>query len=239
LSSFSNQPGIYKKIIFINNFFVDFKNYEKINTNKDFILSKNNLKPCLTDKTDQTPLDYTYFYQDAWCAKKIFETKPHHHYDIGSKAEFVGIISQFIPTTMIDIRPINLKLNGLSFTTGDILSLPFADGSLESISSICVIEHIGLGRYGDKIDPFGSEKAIAEIKRVLKPGGNLYISLPVYPESLICFNAHRAFSRGYILELFQPLKLIEEKYLHKNEMVEQYDKAKGFGTGLYHFKKLS
>ena len=138
---------------------------------------------------------------------------------------------------MIDIRPINLKLDNLSFIKADILSLPLKNGSVESISSICVIEHIGLGRYGDKLDPFGSEKAISEIKRVLSAKGNLYISLPVDSENKIYFNAHRAFTREYILSLFSPLKLIEEKYIYKNELADNYDKTKGFGTGLFHFKK--
>ena len=231
------RPSLSKKIKLFLGFASDFKRYKKINTNKNFFLSKRDWEPRLYDKTETTPLDAIYFYQDAWCAKKIFTAKPPRHYDIGSKAELVGIISQFVPTTMIDIRPIDLKLDNLSFIKANILSLPFADGSLESISSICVIEHIGLGRYGDKLDPFGSEKAISEIKRVLAPNGNLYISLPVDTKNTIYFNAHRAFAREYILKLFQPLKLIEEKYIYRNELVNNYDKAKGFGTGLFHFQK--
>ena len=138
---------------------------------------------------------------------------------------------------MIDIRPINLKLKNLFFLKGDILSLPFKDGTLESISSICVIEHIGLGRYGDKQDPFGSEKAIKEIKRALSPNGDLYISLPVDHKSIVYYNAHRAFTRNHILKLFHPLELVEEKYIYRNEIVDTYDKSRGFGTGLFHFKK--
>jgi len=231
------RPSLSKKIKLFLGFASDFKKYRKINTNKNFFLSKKDWEPRLYDKTETTPLDAVYFYQDAWCAKKIFTAKPPRHYDIGSKAELVGIISQFVPTTMIDIRPIDLKLDNLSFIKADILSLPLKNGSVESISSICVIEHIGLGRYGDDLSPYGSEKAISEIKRVLAAEGNLYISLPVDQENTIYFNAHRAFTRNYILELFQPLKLVEEKYIYRNELVNNYDKAKGFGTGLFHFQK--
>jgi hypothetical protein len=46
--------------------------------------------------------------------------------------------------------------------------LPFKNNSIECISSLCVLEHIGLGRYGDKLDPFGTEKAIEEIKTIFK-----------------------------------------------------------------------
>lgn len=238
LRIFKNDASAFKKIKLIFAFFNDYKNYKKQDASKLFSLLPEKLKPCLFDETDKTPLDFVYFYQDTWCAKKIFDNKPTQHYDIGSKLELVGILSQFTPTTMVDIRPINIKLKNFSFIKGDILRLPFNDQNLESISSICVLEHIGLGRYGDQLDPMGSEKAIAEIKRVLAPGGSLYISLPVDKENTIYFNAHRAFTRDYILKLFSPLKLIEEKYIYKSSLSDSYAPDKGFGTGLYYFKKL-
>jgi len=102
-----NEIGIINKIKLFYGFLADYKNYKKLNKNKSFSLLPEQLKPCLLDKTTETPLDYIYFYQNTWCAKKIFNNKPEHHYDIGSQAEMVGIISQFTPTTMVDIRPIN------------------------------------------------------------------------------------------------------------------------------------
>ncbi|MFH0854064.1 MAG: glycosyltransferase [bacterium] len=231
------KPSILKKIILLRKFIIEAKQYKKTNLNKNFLFLDINIKPSIFDNTTDTLIDYTYFYQGAWCARKIFENKPKHHYDIGSKAEMTGIISQFTPTTMIDIRPLNVNLRNLMFIKGDILSLPFKDNSLDSVSSICVIEHIGLGRYGDKIDYFGSEKAIKELKRILSCNGSLYISLPVDTKNLIYFNAHRAFTRDYIMELFYPLKLIEEKYIYKRELTNYYNTVKGFGTGLFYFKK--
>jgi ubiquinone/menaquinone biosynthesis C-methylase UbiE len=91
--------------------------------------------------------------------------------------------------------------------------LPFKNNSIECISSLCVLEHIGLGRYGDKLDPFGTEKAIEEIKRVTKKGGFVIVSVPVYRENAVFFNAHRAFTRSYIIELFHSFDLLEEKYI--------------------------
>jgi SAM-dependent methyltransferase len=140
---------------------------------------------------------------------------------------------------MIDIRPIELCLPNLSFIEGSILKLPFADNTIESLSSLCVVEHIGLGRYGDPLDPWGSENAVNELKRVLKPGGDLFFSVPVDRECLVYFNAHRAFTRDYILGLFDDLQLIEEKYIYGKVVRNDYDKASGFGTGLFHFRKLN
>lgn len=126
-------------------------------TNKNFKLSLKYLYPCLNDWTNYTPVEPTYFFQDTWAARKIFQLSPTHHYDVGSSIMTIGIISQHVPTTMVDIRPIELELENLFFRKGSILALPFADDSIESLSSLCVIEHIGLGRYGDSIDSRGAK----------------------------------------------------------------------------------
>lgn len=76
---------------------------------------------------------------------------------------------------------------------------------------MCVVEHIGLGRYGDPLDTFGTEKAIAELKRVIAPSGYLYLSVPIDVENRTYFNAHRAFSEQYLFELFNPFTIVEKK----------------------------
>ncbi len=237
LRALRNKYSFFTKLNLLLSFFSDYREYRKINTNTIFSLKTADLYPRIYDKTSTTPVDPVYFYQDAWCAKKVFENKPVHHYDIGSEAGMIGIISQFTPTTMIDIRPLNLSIKGLSFIKGSILDLPFKDGEISSLSSICVLEHIGLGRYGDPLDSLGSEKAFAEMIRVLAPGGSLYISVPVDDENRVYFNAHRAFTRDYVLELAKGLTLVEEQYIYGSDMHPTYNSQKGFGTGLYHFKK--
>lgn len=213
----------------------DFRETRKIK-NKNFLNFK--LTPYLNDKTAYTPIDPVYFFQDTWAARKIFELKPKYHHDIGSSAKTIGILSQFTPITMVDIRPLPLELPNLNFIKGSILNLPFEDNSIDSVSSLCVVEHIGLGRYGDPIDSFGSEKSIIELKRIVKIGGVILFSVPVDLVNTIYFNAHRAFTRDYILSLFQDFELIEEKYQYGFELVETYDASRGFGTGLFMLKKV-
>lgn len=215
-------------------FFLSFYSQKK---NKEFRASILYLYPIFSDKTKITPIDPIYFYQNAWCASMIFKHKPTRHCDVGSHIGLVSIISQYVPTTMIDIRPVELPLQGLSFMKGNICSLSFDDGSIASLSSICVIEHIGLGRYGDSIDAFGSEKAAKELCRVLAPGGFLYISVPVDRENISYCNAHRAFTRDYVFKIFSGLSCIEEKYLYGKEIFNAYDAARGFGTGMFCFTK--
>ncbi len=215
----------------------DWRAYRKLPRNTSFTLTTGDIYPRLFDKTATTGIDPVYFYQDTWCARKIFENKPSRHVDVGSKADLIGTISQFVPTTMVDIRPLTVTLPELSFIKGSILDLPFKDGEVSSLSSICVIEHIGLGRYGDPLDPFGSEKSAKELVRVLARDGSLYISVPIDNENKVYFNAHRAFTRDYIIKLFSPLTLVEEKYVYGMNLDDSYSPAKKFGTGLFWFKK--
>ncbi|MBJ7901328.1 MAG: DUF268 domain-containing protein [Cyanobacteria bacterium RI_101] len=200
---------------------------------KEFLID--NLYPCLGDNTSETNIEPIYFYQDCWAFEKIVNNKPKNHVDVGSHHKFVALLSKVVPTTMVDIRPLSLPLETLNFKKGSILELPFEDNSLESVSSLCVVEHIGLGRYGDPLDPDGSIKAIKELKRVIKDEGELYISVPIDVDNRTYFNAHRAFKEDYLLELFSPFKLTESKYVSGrkfNDFLEE-----GFCIGCYSFRK--
>jgi hypothetical protein len=61
----------------------------------------------------------------------------------------------------------------------------------DSISCLHAIEHFGLGRYGDPIDPEGHIKGFNNIVRMPKPDSRLFISVPIASRTQVCFNAHR------------------------------------------------
>jgi hypothetical protein len=157
--------------------------------------------PCLHDKTNFTCFDRHYVFLNAWAFRIISSLKPFNHLDVGSQVNFVSMLSAVVPTVFIDFRPIRLGLSGLINLSGDILRLPFADKRLESVSCLHVIEHIGLGRYGDPLDARGSEKAMIELSRIIAPKGNLLIGLPI-GKKRVCFNAHRICSPLEIADIF-------------------------------------
>ncbi|MEO7933701.1 MAG: DUF268 domain-containing protein [Chthoniobacterales bacterium] len=192
--------------------------------------------PCLDDATDTTPVDPSYYFQDAWAFEKIFKAQPASHIDVGSHHKFVSLLSKVVPTTMVDLRPLPVTLASLAFKEGTIVDLPFADASVPSVSSLCVVEHIGLGRYGDPLDPEGTVKAVEELKRIVEPGGDLYISVPVDDVNRIYFNAHRAFCEPYLEKLFAPFEIVERRYIFGNDFTETLQP--GFGTGCYHLRRL-
>jgi hypothetical protein len=87
--------------------------------------------PCLFDLVDATTFDAHYFYQAVWAMERIISCGARRHVDIGSDSKFVGVLTTHLPVTFVDIRPLNAKLPRLACLVGNIVSLPFADGSVD------------------------------------------------------------------------------------------------------------
>jgi hypothetical protein len=138
----------------------------------------------------------------------VKEFNPEKHIDISSILYFCGALSAYIPTEFYDYRPAQLLLSNLESKHADLTQLPFGDNSIKSLSCMHTIEHIGLGRYGDPIDPQGDIKACLELQRVLEPNGQLIFVTPI-GKSKIEFNAHRIYSYQQVLDLFPQLILKE------------------------------
>ena len=192
-------------------FLRDMKAYNSLNTRPDFHASIRNIYPCLNDWGSNAGALGYYFWQDLWAARKIFQVRPSEHYDIGSRVDgFIAHVLPFMPVTMIDIRPLPQKIEGLKFVQADATNLDgIADSSLMSLSSLCAPEHFGLGRYGDPVDPEACFAAMKSMQRVLAHGGHLYIAVPVGDRNAVAFNAHRIFTPELITETMNELQLAD------------------------------
>ncbi len=146
--------------------------------------------PQVHDRTSTSTIDPHYFYINNWAMRRVIAIAPALHIDIGSQTIFASLLASTVNTVFVDYRPLHVTLSGMHSLGGDLLGLPFADGALASLSCLHVIEHVGLGRYGDPLDPSGTYRAVRELVRVLAPGGSLLLATPVGRPRL-CFNAHR------------------------------------------------
>lgn len=187
---------------------MDYRRFKALDKSRRFSLSLKDFYPQVRDKILATDFDRHYVYHTAWAARKVKAISPPFHIDISSSLYFVSIVSAFVPVKFYDYRPPNLELNNLSVEKVNLLSLPFDDSSVNSLSCMHTVEHIGLGRYGDEIDPDGDLKAIKELKRVLAKDGSLLFVVPV-GNPKIEFNAHRIYSYKQISEYFNDLEMKE------------------------------
>jgi len=183
--------------------------------------------------------DLIYAYHTGWAARILAKQKPDKHIDISSSLYFVAIVSAFVPIEFYEFRPRDLSLTSIRCKVGDLLNLQIPDNSIPSLSCMHVVEHIGLGRYGDKIDPDGDLKAIAELKRVV--GGNLLFVVPI-GFCRLEFNAHRIYSYSQIMSYFKGLELVEFTLIPDDRTIianatEAMANEQDYGCGCFWFRK--
>jgi hypothetical protein len=107
-----------------------------------------------------------------------------------------------------------------------------------------VVEHVGLGRYGDSLNPAGDLKAMTELQRVIAPGGSLLLVVPV-GKPKIMFNAHRIYSYEQILRYFSEIHLEEFALIPDRsdsrgiiyDASQELADAQDYGCGCFWFKK--
>jgi SAM-dependent methyltransferase len=198
--------------------------------------------PCPDDATVTTGFDSHYLFHTAWAARVLANTKPSLHIDISSCLRFVSMVSAFIPVKFFDYRPAQLNLSGLESKQADLMSLPFADRSISSISCMHVIEHIGLERYGDPLDPQGDLKAISELKRVTATNGDLLFVVPLGSQAIIQYNAHRIYTYDQIVDYFSGFDLVNFAFVDDSgsytlNATKETTSNQTYGCGCFHFKK--
>lgn len=208
----------------------------QLNNHPDFKIES--LYPVLRERFETNgDLKSHYFHEDLLVARRVFENNPDKHVDVGSRVDgFVAHVAAFREIEVFDIRPQTAKVKNIRFVTTDFMNVPSSlHDYADSLSSLNVIEHFGLGRYGDPIDVNGHLKGLENMNKVLRKGGKFYFSTPIGPQR-IEFNAHRVFSVNYLLKLFEPRYRIDffsyvddQGDLHENVPLTEQEVKNNFG----------
>ena len=174
--------------------------------------------PCLHDRYKEGgETKSEYFWQDLLVARYIFEANPLKHVDIGSRVDgFIAHVASFREIEVFDVRPIRTIIPGIVFKQADFMNLNSLSVNkknyCDSLSCLHAIEHFGLGRYGDPVNPQGYKHGISNMAKLLKSGGTLYLSTPIGQER-VEFNANWVFDPQRILKCAKAAGLILKKLI--------------------------
>ncbi len=250
LASFGIQPKlVFTSFKGLPYFSRDLREIRKqLKGNTDFRITQ--LYPVLRERFETNgDLKSHYFHEDLVVARRIFENNPQNHVDVGSRVDgLVAHIASFRTLEVFDIRPQQTQIRNIQFVVADFMNIPESlHHYTDSLSSLNVIEHFGLGRYGDPVDVNGHLKGLDNMFKVLKPGGKFYFSTPIGPQR-IEFNAHRVFSLAYLLNYFESRYHLDhfsyvddQGDLHENvsltEVAIQTNCGCQFGFGIFEMRK--
>lgn len=207
--------------------------------------------PCLLDRrADSGTAKGHYFHQDLWVARRIYERKPERHIDVGSSvASLVAHLAVFREVEVLDIRPQSAVIHNITFRQHDVMGpVGEFEACCDSISCLHALEHFGLGRYGDPVDPDGYRHGFDALVRMLRPGGHLYLSVPVGKSQRVVFNAHRVFAVRTILELASEALTLtgfawvdDAGALHEDVSIGQAQIADEvlYGCGIFEFRRAN
>lgn len=241
--------NIFKSIYFIKDIpiyiqqLIKFKHdSNKLHSTPEII----NLFPCITDRYENAGrLDRHYFNQDLWAARKVYDNNPKHHIDVGSRIDgFVAHLLSFREVEVLDVRNLTSNIQGMTFRQLDLMQTNNLPKDIcDSLSCLHALEHFGLGRYGDPIDPQGHIKGLNSLTKLLKSNGKLLLSVPLGRER-VEFNAHRVFAIETIINLIETdYKLISFSYIDDEGLFYEDINYKSlpemnYGCGMFELLKL-
>ena len=116
---------------------------------------------------------------------------------LGSLTPWVEAIALRAGAKLIITADYNVpKLDGTRFpiiTTHTSILSNIDDSYFDAVISFSSLEHDGLGRYGDPLDPYADFKTISQIERILKPGGVLFLGVPMSTKDVTFDTAARVY----------------------------------------------
>jgi len=128
----------------------------------------------------------------------------------GSRVAVFGCHSDLLTTLLpvvgfethgIDVKDFNLSYENFTFHRGDIRKTTLADDFFDGVIAVSTLEHVGL--FDD--DLHGDEKAVREMRRVLKPGGLFAITVPFAARADLIPMFERIYDQGSLTRLLEGL----------------------------------
>lgn len=197
------KKGIFNPVTFaktaryLPRYLAEFNAFKRDAGEKGEPLRIKNTYPVFVDYSAPT-VNRHYWFQDIHVATQVIDmakgNPDHLHIDIGSRIEgfITSLISARVKLIFGEINLPKISFPNTQTTFIDLQKMtPDQLVGANSVSCLHVIEHLGLGKYGDAIDSQGHLKVIEDFHRVMPAGVPLFISFPTSSEPGITFNAGR------------------------------------------------
>jgi len=95
---------------------------------------------------------------------------------------------------------------------GKLYKASGASGAFDCVVSYSSLEHAGLGRYGDIVNPWGDIIAIEKYKCMAKPGSLLLLGMPAGSEDRIHFNSMRRYGPNRWAQMLAGMEQLEYEH---------------------------
>ena len=103
----------------------------------------------------------------------------------------------------------------IEYVRGDFNELELEQHSFDQILNCSSVEHVGLaGRYGSPDEPDGDLHAMEKMARILKPDGDMVLTIPVGIDAIHAPN-HRIYGEERLSRLLEHWQIREEAYWAK------------------------
>jgi hypothetical protein len=129
--------------------------------------------------------------------------------DIGNKKAINALLSAGHNVTSIVLADCGDAFSEVRYLVHDVSDpLPFREHSFDALTSAATLHLIGLGRYGDRINPNALQDLTKELNRVMKPRSHLLLSTQFGSATHLLFNNGWVFDLGKLRELFKGWDLV-------------------------------
>jgi SAM-dependent methyltransferase len=161
----------------------------------------------------------------AWTLAHVHQG-PGRVLDFGSGNGMMALGASFAgnDAVAVDLEHEQYLFRGhdIEYVRGDFNKLEFEPQSFDQILNCSSIEHVGLaGRYGSPDESDGDLHAMAKMAGLLKPGGDMVLSIPVGLDA-VHSPWHRVYGEERLPRLLERWEVRKESYWAKRD-TERYE----------------